>query len=969
MNLTSLSRMTSYLFTGLLMMTALVSTKAEETFPLITSAEVKSSLAENEAAWKAKIEAAGLPRLLYDKAGLAAMRTHLMTTPTSPEVQALLRFSYEIAPSLPRPYVQPEEMVKMKHITPYTAEAELWIRDVGDEITVLTVAATLDPSPVLKKALHDAVIETCHYPTWGKFPGNSNDLACAHAARGVALAWDWFPSLWSSEDRALILQTITSRANQLLSSLYGGAFWAAGYQDNHNHVNCSALAWCGLAFYTDIPQAPEWLAAARLDFQRVAHYFPEDGTSPEGVPYWSYGMGYILQYIEGTRGIIDSGNLYQAPFLKNTVPYRLNASTGGLGGILPWGDAPLKDFNGPQHILNRLAREYQDPSAAWLSHKIPFPATGSRDMVAWMALWQSDAGSMPSLPLDYHHWVGDLVMTRSGWGPGDYTLAIKSGFNNRNHSHLDAGSLALAFGAEWLLTAPGYGKGSSSPDYWDFGDKRWKFFENATESHCTLLIDGQNQRSDRAARGTIDQFFSTPYWSWTRINLTEAYKNITSVRREVLHRRGDYILVFDSVVSKQPAKNPPSSQEAPLSAPSVTVEWLAQFPSEPEHQQDSLLVKGEAGQLRLTMLSPAIPFTPRKPLSPHVNPPLQTIHTYAATSRGKTVDFIALLQPSFSDAALPDLKTSIEEQKPGFSHILLSGKNWTDHIFTKETLESDSIVTEGVRWNAKIAAIRKESEGMTSCLLIDALVLELPGIAIQTITPTKIGLQKTPEGSWVVDADHDIQMSIIAKDLSIHPIKQENGTFRYLLAKNSESLPRSLEWLASLVVFRDKAPMSVHALPEQAPLSASFIIPIAVKNFSRQGFGNAETVEGKLGSQGTSLRNFGNGSPDHFVAWPFEVSEAGQYQLTIRYATKPTDARVSVLVDGAAPAQELINISLPSTGGWSVTEDNWKNWTVPNAQGKPFVFHLSKGKHELRLAKPNESLALDHLEFQGVPHP
>jgi hypothetical protein len=74
-------------------------------------------------------------------------------------------------------------------------------------------------------------------------------------------------------------------------------------------------------------------------------------------------------------------------------------------------------------------------------------------------------------------------------------------------------------------------------------------------------------------------------------------------------------------------------------------------------------------------------------------------------------------------------------------------------------------------------------------------------------------------------------------------------------------------------------------------------------------------------------------------------------------------------VDGAAPAQELINISLPSTGGWSVTEDNWKNWTVPNAQGKPFVFHLSKGKHELRLAKPNESLALDHLEFQGVPHP
>jgi len=941
---------------------------AQESFPLLKSSEVKSSLEENGPSWKAKIDAAGRPRLLYGKAGQAALRERLLAEPRSPEVTELLRRAYELAPAVPHAYVSPEEMEKAKGLTPFAAGEELWIRDVGGEITILAVAAWLDPSPVLKKALHSAVIEICRYPTWGRLPGTSNDLACAHAARGVALAWDWFPDLWTEKDRDLILKTIASRANQLLAGLYGGgnAFWAAGYQDNHNHVDCGALAWCGLAFYTDIPRAPEWLAAARLDFQNVARYFPEDGSSAEGVPYWSYGLGSVLQYIEGTRGIIDSGDLYQAPFLKNTVKYRLNASTSGLGGTLPWGDSPLKDYYGPQHILNRLAVEYRDPAAAWLSHKIPFPATGNPDIVVWTALWQSDAGSMmPPLPLDYHHWVSDIVTTRSGWGPGDYLLSIKSGFNNRNHTHLDAGALALAFGSEWLLTAPGYGKGADSPDFWDSGKKRWDFFENATESHCTLLINGQNQRHDHAARGTITRFSSAPYWSWTEINLTGAYKEAASVRRDVLHRRGDYILVFDSVISKLPAESNPSPEGS--SNPAVTVEWLAQLPSEPERQQDSLIVSGDAGQLLLKMLSPALPFTPRHPTSPHVDAAPNAIHTFAVKSGGATVDFIAMLQPSFSDGPLPDLKATVAEQKSGFAHVVISAKDWTDHVFNSGAGEAVEIAAEGVKLTAKAAAIRKEAEGVTSCLVLEAGWLDLPGIGVKPATPANIALQKMPGGSWIVDADHDIQAAITAEGFTICPIGQEK--FRYLLSKDGTTSQQASEWLVSLVQFREKAAISVRVLPAQPPLASAAVIPIEAEKFSRQGFGNAEEVNGKPGAIGTSLRNFGNGTPDHFIDWQFEVPQAGQYQLVIRYATKLADVHVSVLVDGAAPSQDLVNLALPATGGWSRDEDNWKNLPVNDAQGKPFVFHLSQGSHKLRLAKPTGALALDRLEFHATGQP
>ena len=933
---------------------------AQAQFPVITGTAVKASLDENGAAWRAKIDAIGRPRLLYDKTGQAELKARLMGSPRSPEVTSLLSRAHALAPSLPHPYVSPEVFEKTKGMSAYEAEGEEWIRGVGDDITMMTVAAALDPSPELQKALHDEVINSCKYPQWARGGWPNSDLCCAHMARGIALAWDWFPDLWSSQDRDLIKQTIASRVHQLLLGVYGKAFWARGYTDNHNHVDCNGLAWSGLAFYNDIPEAPEWLAAARLDFQNVARYFPADGSSAEGVPYWSYGMNFILQYIEGTRHVIDSADLYKAPFLKNAAAYRLNASTCGLNATMPWGDT-FSAQDGARPVLMRLAVEYKDPSAAWLSRQVPWSPDGDDTFVA---LWQCDAGSLAALPLDYHHWVTDIVTTRSGWGPGDYLLAVKSGFTNRNHSHLDAGALALAFGTEWLLTAPGYGKGKNSPDYWDGDNKRWTFFANATEAHCTLLINGQNQRFDRAARGTIDQFYSSPHWCWTGVNLTEAYEDVNSVRREILHRRGDYILVLDSAIPKE----------------SGTVEWLAQFPYEPEQQDNSLGVKAQSGQLRVTMLSPVIPFAARQPTSPHIDVPgpfsVQGIHTYSVKASGTAVNYIALLQPSFSNLTLPALKASVAEQKPGFAHLTIQGPDWTDNIFKSDTAAPVTIPAEGdapggiVKSEAKITALRRDAKGISSCMAVDAVSLELAGIKVSSSSPALISLQKTPNGCWLLDTDRDVTGRIVtAAGFSVHPLDAARNTFRYLLLKEGTSPKEASDWLASLVVFRETPSFQVHAPDPQPSVPSSVAIPIQSESFARQQQGTAEVIAGKPGAIGKSIRGFGNNAPEHFIIWQFDAPQAGQYQLTIRYATNLPDIRMALLVDGAAPSQALTKLPMPSTGGWSIKEDNWKDLVVADSGGKPFVFNLTQGKHELRLARPTGALALNRFEFRGTGQP
>src|SRR5262249_13551984 len=161
-----------------------------------------------------------------------------------------------------------------------------------------------------------------------------------------------------------------------------------------------------------------------------------------------------------------------------------------------WGDAPERDYYGPHHILYRLASQYRLGEGNYLASRLTFSpryATHSGwDMLGWTALWYDAAVSEHApVELDRHSPGVDIVSSRSGWGKDDYQIAIKSGYTNRYHSHLDAGAIAWNSGGEWLLTTPGYGRGSGERNYWDRpGGKRWDYFANATEAETTLLVNG-----------------------------------------------------------------------------------------------------------------------------------------------------------------------------------------------------------------------------------------------------------------------------------------------------------------------------------------------------------------------------------------------------------------------------------------------------------------------------------------------
>lgn len=726
-----------------------------ESLPLLTKDDVARSLQANEAAWKQAI-AAKSPRLYFPKEAWPEVVKQIdaMAEPRAQYPKQFFETMDKVVADPVPTYRPPEQVVGTRGDAPsiYAAQEELWEREVGNQIFALAVAARLKPEGPYRAKMHDLVMAALAYDTWGRAKppmGDNSDLSAGHVSRGIAVAYDWHRDAFTDEERAKIRQVIAERLPCLLGGLYGNAFWGAGYGENHNHVSVTGLAFCGLAFYDEIPDAPTWLAAARLDFQNVMKVLPGDGSSYEGASYWGYGIDFILQYIEGTRTIIDSADLYQAPFLKHAADFRILAATPGMLGVLPWGDSVTRGWSTPHYVLYRLAAQYGDPGPAWFADHFPDPKGGADEKTLNM-LWARNAptGGSGELALDGRLWVNDMVNSRTGWAADDYMLCLKGGPTNRNHSHLDAGALALAFGDEWVLAAPGYGSGSSKPAYWDSRPEgtRWSFFVNATESHNTLLINGQNQITARDARATVTQFFSSPQWMWASLDLSKVYRDVTAVTRQALHRRGDYVLVFDSVTTPQPA----------------TVEWLSQFHAQPKAEDgNSLLVEGKNGRLRLKMLAPDQPFAPRKPTSPNVDAK-GTYLSYAVSGSGTQTNFAALLQPVKAALKTPALKTTVESSGADLIKLTVSGEGWSDQL--AKATQATELTVGSTKAFASLAVVRTRDSVFDSVLALNATSLSLPGFTYSSKAAADLSVEKAGDGTWLVTASREVKTGISISD-------------------------------------------------------------------------------------------------------------------------------------------------------------------------------------------------------------
>lgn len=674
-----------------------------------------------------------------------------------------------------------------------------WQRAVGDNLTVLALAAKISPEPKYTDKLREIVRTVCDYPSWGV---HNNDLAAGHIATGLSLAYDWNRSIFSEAEKEHIRETMAQRIPALLRGLLGQMYWRNTYTWNHNHISIAGMGMAGLAFFDEIPEADEWLAGAMLNYEQVARYSDADGGSCEGLGYWSYGRSFIIAFIEATRTVTDSAKFYDAPFLQNAAEFRVASSTPGYHLVLKWADGQGYDFRGPHHILYRLASEYSDGQAQYLANNLPFlPAHGpTSDAFAWTLLWYDDTVK-PLHPdfLDHHASDWGVVTSRSGWAEDDYLFTVRAGLNNDAHSHLDAGALALAVGKRWFLTTSGYGLGDGRPGFWDRFGGRWNFFSNSSESHCTLVINGENQRylPFNEAGGTISQFLSSPRINWTEADLRNAYESVSDIHRNYFHRRGQYILVLDRVEAEQP----------------VTIEWIAQ--TDPYTRialnEGKLSVRDELGNgMHLRMLNPDMGFEDRAPRSLYYDlKPPRIIRGYAAAQTTASARLAALVQPIFGDKAQAKDSTPIHAElieDGDIQTITLFAENWRDTVLQAGG-KATQLQFKTVQALAAALAVCTRDETIEALAALNARSLTAHELLKATAdSEFSIAVDAAPSGGWLITLDTEGVVALSPLDnlrlftLEGTPLAAPSkvAAGRYALVRSAEDMPPLLAWLTQL---------------------------------------------------------------------------------------------------------------------------------------------------------------------------
>lgn len=82
-----------------------------------------------------------------------------------------------------------------------------------------------------------------------------------------------------------------------------------------------------------------------------------------------------------------------------------------------------------------------------------------------------------------------------------------------------------------------------------------------------------------------------------------------------------------------------------------------------------------------------------------------------------------------------------------------------------------------------------------------------------------------------------------------------------------------------------------------------------------------------------------------WISWKLDVPEDGAYKIGVRYRQnklKGSFTSRKVYVDGDVPFKEMNEVRFDNQSGWSVQE-------LGDDKGKPYLFYLTKGTHELKM--------------------
>ena len=364
-----------------------------------------------------------------------------------------------------------------RYVYYYDPEEMLWQRELGDMIPHFAFCYLMTGNEVYLNKAKEWIFYALNLSKWGPYP----DLAKAHLLYDVSLAYDWLYHNFTPGEREKIRDRLAHEARLMfLASIktgkYRSMWWRNAYLQNHLWVDMCGLAAAGFALYGEVPDAEIWINQAHSKFLKVLNSLGTDGASHEGVGYWSYGLEYLLKYLDLARELLGC-DLFNNTWLKKTAYYRLYMSLPRnmwerSMTIVNIADCPMMDWYGPDYILRKLAAEYNNSYAQWLAEELD-KAGVVNPISGWLNLIWYDPSIPATPPYDLstmkHFKDLDIVVVRDSWKEENILFVFKCGpfighsalkkFDydpGGGHVHPDVNHFLLVAYGRWLVVDDGY---------------------------------------------------------------------------------------------------------------------------------------------------------------------------------------------------------------------------------------------------------------------------------------------------------------------------------------------------------------------------------------------------------------------------------------------------------------------------------------------------------------------------------
>jgi hypothetical protein len=373
----------------------------------------------------------------------------------------------------------------------------------------------------------------------------------AEMTHAFAIGYDWLFNALSTEERTWIREALVTKGlDQALPIYQRQASWT---RDRFNWtVSCNSAMAMGALAVADAGVDQAARDKAGEIFRNVLESIPHglmtwgtDGGWPEGPLFGEFAARYASLFFASLDTALGNDfGLASFHGFDRAGRFRI-CTTGPSNRVFNFGDGPDDPGLAPEMFW--MARRFNNPAYAWSEQK---QLERSMHPDAYDLAWfDRDARppQLPAWPLDAVFHGAAVATFRSAWeDPNALFVAVKGGDNKAGHAHLDLGAFVLdAGGVRWAADL-------GADDYTTTGFQRNSFYRVRTESHNTLLIDGDNQDVRAEARVTRQEM--SPDFSWVQLDLSKASPKVKQWTRRLGMAQRQAVVIQDSLQSELPVE-------------------------------------------------------------------------------------------------------------------------------------------------------------------------------------------------------------------------------------------------------------------------------------------------------------------------------------------------------------------------------------------------------------------------------